>query len=1106
MPPGSEWRPGDAKLPALPVGLFGYRRDDVEAVARELEAGERAAFEAWQLSVQKLEAETAALTDRRQALAALLDNLSLIAGMLEAEAHRARANRVYLDAAAAPEVERLAAEHEAKMRAMRVLAERLARRAAAVELDLNRMLEAVSQAFANEAPSVRVEGEAADESVARLVALLAGGDETIRLQAGALVADRRVRVQASGPEVAVQTRTGIAVGRLSGLVVGMPVPKVLGYEVAPVAAGGGEAAAAGVIPASDVLALRTRTVVVRDNYRTVRAEDLPDEGATPLQVLETARPEAGATPLASGEYGPVWEAPEAGEPAPGPRAQAGGAAAQLPDTTVDDPGEVSPGAATDGDLTEERPAPVPLSAGAAADAGAGEPAPAPAPLGAQGDAVRPAEREPAGRRWEEASEAQPIENGETSPADDPSILAQSASAPSLERAIVIEEATHAEVPVEPDHTGPAAAGAGDDTRTPIRAARTLPPTAAGRVDGPAWEPPAAGTPPAPRESGPAGASAPAEDVVTQPVSTPARAGWTLHPTAPGRVDEPAWEAPAAGAPQVSGETAPAGSTAPPADGVTPPASAPGMLGEEGTAAADPADNQAALRAPATVLGEVDDLDVAQALALAAGVGPTGADPVPDAAGMRAAAPADASSFATPKSDGDPRDRSPGRRQPRSRGGPLAWARQAFARAQVGQDDGGDGLPAGDATPATPAAPARVQDGGRAAGGEAATRTDIRTPPRGAGGDNAPGPPPPGDGADEAQDGPEADGVPDEPSVPAGGPGALGSAGSIDGGRREDGQTGGSDAPAGPGRPPTGGLALRAAAHGSGPAQAVAGDPPPPPAGNAGRPPIARPPAGAPAHGGRALSAAGRVAPLPTRPSGAARTPAAGSDWRQTWAMGSRQGAASRERRRPVPGSAAYLAAVRAGAAAQATTAGPGPIEPAAAPSPRAEGTARPPSPVTAPAVTTLPSAPDGLDTSILPAPAWVADGDAATAMPPQPPARPAPAASAPAELVAAAPGLRTAASDTPLAAEPVVPPRPVRERPAAPSRPMPPQDDLHDAGLAMDVLAFLEGKVVGQDIVDAEGDVVARRGDRIDRDLVSRVEGVGRLPELIVYMTLDDVF
>lgn len=55
------------------------------------------------------------------------------------------------------------------------------------------------------------------------------------------------------------------------------------------------------------------------------------------------------------------------------------------------------------------------------------------------------------------------------------------------------------------------------------------------------------------------------------------------------------------------------------------------------------------------------------------------------------------------------------------------------------------------------------------------------------------------------------------------------------------------------------------------------------------------------------------------------------------------------------------------------------------------------------------------------------------------------------------------------------------------------------------VLVFLEGKIVGRDLTDAQGNVLARAGETIDRAVVHRAEAAGRLPELIVYMTLPGV-
>lgn len=113
------------------------------------------------------------------------------------------------------------------------------------------------------------------------------------------------------------------------------------------------------------------------------------------------------------------------------------------------------------------------------------------------------------------------------------------------------------------------------------------------------------------------------------------------------------------------------------------------------------------------------------------------------------------------------------------------------------------------------------------------------------------------------------------------------------------------------------------------------------------------------------------------------------------------------------------------------------------------------------------------DDGLLPPPDWGDQGDAGTA----PAAWSEPAAAGPAP-----------------AAPPPTPPVP--QAPAARPRP------AASAGLGDDVLMFLEGKIVGTDIYDAAGNLIAAAGTPIDAALVARAEAAGRLPDLIVYMTL----
>lgn len=89
---------------------------------------------------------------------------------------------------------------------------------------------------------------------------------------------------------------------------------------------------------------------------------------------------------------------------------------------------------------------------------------------------------------------------------------------------------------------------------------------------------------------------------------------------------------------------------------------------------------------------------------------------------------------------------------------------------------------------------------------------------------------------------------------------------------------------------------------------------------------------------------------------------------------------------------------------------------------------------------------------------------------------------------------------------PPTPPRQARTPetpPAMPVSPSPmPEMGGVSAGGAIDVLAFLEGKLVGQDIYNSAGELLAAKDMMIDAALVQRVDAAGRLPELIVYMTL----
>lgn len=85
---------------------------------------------------------------------------------------------------------------------------------------------------------------------------------------------------------------------------------------------------------------------------------------------------------------------------------------------------------------------------------------------------------------------------------------------------------------------------------------------------------------------------------------------------------------------------------------------------------------------------------------------------------------------------------------------------------------------------------------------------------------------------------------------------------------------------------------------------------------------------------------------------------------------------------------------------------------------------------------------------------------------------------------------------------PASPGTPVTPRLAEPS--VPSSTEQVAAGikgrLAMSMARLLEGKVVGQDLRDDGGNLVAARGARITPELTARVEAVGLLPDLILHM------
>lgn len=91
----------------------------------------------------------------------------------------------------------------------------------------------------------------------------------------------------------------------------------------------------------------------------------------------------------------------------------------------------------------------------------------------------------------------------------------------------------------------------------------------------------------------------------------------------------------------------------------------------------------------------------------------------------------------------------------------------------------------------------------------------------------------------------------------------------------------------------------------------------------------------------------------------------------------------------------------------------------------------------------------------------------------------------------------TAAASVPTATAPGTPRTPA----APPPAPLPPPGPVA-LGVGPDVVAFLIGKLVGRDVRDGEGHLIAEQGRRIDAELVRAAEAAGCLADLIVHMEL----
>lgn len=285
------------RVQRLPLGLFGFRRADVAELAARMEAQELGAAESFRSVVQDQTERVARTLARRDALIDVLEGLRRDRGRLERQLAQARANASPLAEGTERQIARLSAEHAEERERLVAYLPEVDEAIASTEEEIRQLAAALQRVLHSPAEPAEISAEFADVAVA----LLRRPPE--QLPAHRLPGGRTLFELPSGA-ARVQVRGGANLGGLTGVVVSRPPQRVLGFSV-------GDGAAAGVIPASDVVALRQGQVMVRDKYRLVQIGELPEESAWtifPLGPVQPAGPQeiaaagvAAAQPTAAAE-------------------------------------------------------------------------------------------------------------------------------------------------------------------------------------------------------------------------------------------------------------------------------------------------------------------------------------------------------------------------------------------------------------------------------------------------------------------------------------------------------------------------------------------------------------------------------------------------------------------------------------------------------------------------------------------------------------------------------------------------------------------------------------------------------------------------------------
>ncbi|MBE3591017.1 MAG: hypothetical protein IMW98_09430 [Firmicutes bacterium] len=381
MPPKKERL--DEGVRRLPRRLFGVRAEDVARHVAQMEAEQEGALQVLQQQIQQEEVELQRLEAQ---LAALEETLAHLRGdnrHLREHEQEVRENLRWLEEGVRAEIERLARQHEERMRRWQSLLPPIDRQIAEEEQRLRELLSAVEDVVrasqgreaALPAPAERAAGQ---PEFAEVVAAVLGAETPPDQVVASWLGQARARLAVPARKIRVQSRDGQLLGHLSALIVDGFPPSIVGYEFTS------DAGATGVIPTSEVQAVRRDVIIVRRGHRVLEEGDAAaPEAAAPATAAPAAEPAveppaaempavaapALEPPAPAPVAGPQAEAAQTGdataEPAPAPEATA--APAPAPDAGAAPGAEAAPDAAGPWDdlpppliaLRTEAPAPEP---------------------------------------------------------------------------------------------------------------------------------------------------------------------------------------------------------------------------------------------------------------------------------------------------------------------------------------------------------------------------------------------------------------------------------------------------------------------------------------------------------------------------------------------------------------------------------------------------------------------------------------------------------------------------------------------------------------------------------------------------------------------------